>query len=310
MTPVSHEIEGLAEGFIDVDGVRLHYVRCGQGAPLVLIHGWPEFWRTWRKIIPLLARNHDVIAYDLRGFGESDKPAGEASESYSLDLHIADLAGLIDGLELACVGLVSHDAGANIAQGYARKEPARLSGLFFFDCPYPGIGERWADPRVIRESWYQYLNQLPWVAEWLSADRASCRRYLKHCFDHWSHSPGVFDEDLEAWVDSYLRPGNLQGSFNWYKAMQPYRERLMREGPPSLPRIDTPACVRWGASDPVLLPEFVDRLGDYFSDVDVAIVENAGHFVAFERPDYAATEILQFFGTRKQASPYRPEDPP
>jgi len=277
------------------NGITLHYVHAGRGAPLVLIHGWPEYWRCWRKIIPALAARHNVIAYDLRGFGDSDKPPGNALESYTLELHVADLIGLLNALGLDRVGLVSHDCGANIAQGLARLAPDRVSGLFFFDCPYPGIGERWADPRVVRESWYQYLNQQTWAAEWLSADRANCRRYLKHCLEHWSHTPGAFDDDLEAWIDNYLKPGNLQGSFNWYIAMQPYRERLMREGPPKLSRITVPTCVRWGRSDPVLLPEFIDRLGDYFVDPDVAIVEEAGHFIAFERPTYAVTEILHFF---------------
>jgi len=69
----------------------------------------------------------------------------------------------------------------------------------------------------------------------------------------------------------------------------------MREGAPAMPVIDVPTCVRWGAADPVLLPEFADRLPEYFSDLDVATVEEAGHFVPFERPDYAASEILQFF---------------
>ncbi|TPG23490.1 alpha/beta fold hydrolase [Variovorax guangxiensis] len=284
-----------ADDRVRVNGIELHYVRTGHGPPLVLIHGWPEFWRTWRRIIPALAARHDVIAYDLRGFGLSEKPPGEALESYTLEHHIADLAGLLDALDLHDVGLVSHDSGANVAQGYARLNPARLSGLFFFDCPYPGIGERWADARVIRESWYQYFNQLPWTAQWLASDRAHCRRYIHWCLDHWSHAPGAFDDDLEAWVDNFMLPGNLQGSFNWYRAMQPWRERLIREGAPSLPRIKVPTRVRWGASDPVLLPEFADRLGDYFEDPDVALVENAGHFVAFERPAFASAEILEFF---------------
>ena len=104
-----------------------------------------------------------------------------------------------------------------------------------------------------------------------------------------------------------MQPGNLQGSFNWYKAMQPFRERMIREGPVPMPRIDLPTCVRWGASDPVLLPEFTDRLGDYFSDLDVAVVERAGHFVAFERPDYAAREILDFFERVRDARQHTPE---
>ena len=82
------------------NGVRLHYVRHGAGTPLVLLHGWPEFWRTWRKNIPPLAERFDVIAPDLRGFGESDKPARPALEGYTLDHHVEDLRALADGLRL------------------------------------------------------------------------------------------------------------------------------------------------------------------------------------------------------------------
>ena len=300
--PLAAAEESWRHESVQVNGIRLHYVRQGQGTPLVLVHGWPEFWRVWRKILPLLARSHDVIAYDLRGFGASEKPPGEALESYTLEHHIQDLSALIDALDLRDVGLVSHDSGANIAQGYARLHPERLRGLFFFDCPYPGIGKRWGDAKVIRESWYQYFNQLPWTAQWLTERRENCERYLRYCLDHWCHAPGTFDSDLDAWVDNYMEPGNMQGGFNWYKAMQPFREGLIRDGAPAMPIIRVPARVRWGASDPVLLPEFADRLGDYFSDVDFKVVEGAGHFVAFEKPDYAAAEILDFFGGLRGAA--------
>src|SRR5690348_15291277 len=123
--------------FAQANGIRIHYVREGRGPPLLLLHGWPEFSYVWRKCIPDLARDFDVIAPDLRGFGDSDKGAPGPSAEADADRHAADMLALIDGLGLGRVGIVSHDVGAYVAQSLARAQAHRLTGLFFFNCPYP-----------------------------------------------------------------------------------------------------------------------------------------------------------------------------
>ena len=290
----------LEHGFVHRADVDIHYVRQGQGAPLVLLHGWPEFWRVWRKVIEPLSRDFDVIAPDLRGFGASSKPDLPALEAYRLDDHVADLLGLADALELDRFGVVTHDVGSYVIQAFARAYPERLTGLFFFDCPYPGIGRRWAEPDHLREIWYQSFNQLPWAADLVGSSRTACEIYVRHFLDHWAHAPGVFeDEDVDAWVDNFLEPGNLQGGFNWYVVSSALRLELIRHGPPDLPPIEVPVRVRWGAEDPILKVEWADDLGRYFTDFDFAPVEQAGHFVAYERPDLAVAEITDFFASRK-----------
>jgi pimeloyl-ACP methyl ester carboxylesterase len=281
---------------VQANGVRIHFVRAGQGEPLLMLHGWPEFWRVWRKNIPVLAQGFDVVAPDLRGFGQSEKPSLSAIEGYSLEHHVEDLAALADRLGLGKFGLVSHDVGAFVAQAFARKYPGRVTRLFFFDCPYPGIGKRWVEPGHLREIWYQSFHQLPLAVPLVASSRAACEIYFRWFLDHWSHAPGAFEPDLQEWIDNFLAPGNLQGGFNWYIAIAEARERLMREGAPALPKIPHPTCVRWGASDKVLKVAWADRLGDYFADLDFAAVPSAGHFVAYERPDYANREIAKFFG--------------
>ena len=286
----------LAHHRAGVNGIEVHYVRQGSGFPLVLLHGWPEFWRVWRKVIEPLSGQFDVIAPDLRGFGRSTKPDVPALEGYRLDDHVADLLGLADALALDRFGIVAHDVGAYVAQGFARAHGPRLAGLFFFDCPYPGIGRRWAVPDHLREIWYQSFHQLPWAADLVGSSRSACERYLRHFLSHWAHDPHAFEEDdVEAWVDNFLAPGNLQGGFNWYIASSAARLELIRHGPPPLPPIEVPTRVRWGASDPILKVEWADRLPDYFSDCDFAPVEGAGHFVAYERPEVAVQEISEFF---------------
>ncbi len=247
--------------FSQANGIRLHYVRQGTGMPLVLLHGWPEFWFTWRKIIGPLADHFDVIVPDLRGFGESDKPDRSALEAYTLEHHVEDLRGLADALRLGRFGIVSHDVGGYIAQAFARTYPERLIGLFFFNCPYPGIGSRWAAPDHLREIWYQSFHQQPWAAELVGQSRQSCTIYVQHFLSHWAHDAHAFDEDLDAWVDNFLQPGNLQGGFNWYVAAHAARLAVMRGEGPRLPPIAIPTHVRWGTSDPVLKVEWADRLG-------------------------------------------------
>ncbi len=284
---------------IGANGISIHYVRQGSGFPVVLLHGWPEFWRVWRKVIEPLSLQFDVVAPDLRGFGDSDKPPVPALEGYRVEDHVSDLLGLADALGLTRFGIVSHDVGAYVAQSFARAFPERLAGLFFFDCPYPGIGSRWADADHLKEIWYQSFHQLPWAPDIVGSSRAACETYLRHFLSHWAHDPDVFeDEDVEAWVDNFLAPGNLQGGFNWYIAANAARLEQIRHGPPKLESIAVPTRVRWGASDKVLKVGWADRLGEYFDDCDFQPVEAAGHFVAYERPAFAVDEISEFFARR------------
>ena len=172
----------------EANGIGIHYVRHGSGFPLVLLHGWPEFWYTWRKNIPVLAGEFDVVAPDLRGFGDTDKPGLPDPRKKLLGDFVEDLRALADALGFEKFGVVSHDVGAYVAQGFARKYPERLSGLFFFDCPYPGIGRRWASPDSINEIWYQTFNQQPWAVSLVGENRKTCEVYIRHFLDHWSHA--------------------------------------------------------------------------------------------------------------------------
>lgn len=280
---------------LDANGINIHYVRHGSGTPLVLLHGWPEFWLTWRKNIMPLAESFDVVAPDLRGFGDIDKPALPNPPSDLLKDYVEDLRGLAGALGFERFGIVSHDVGAYVAQGFAREYPERLSGLFFFNCPYPGIGRRWAEAEHVNEIWYQSFNQQPWAASLVGENRKTCELYIGHFLDHWSHEPGLFDEDLDAWIDNFMKPGNLQGGFNWYISTNEGRIKQIRDGAPELPKIETPTRVLWGESDKVLKVEWADRLGDYFANCDFSPAPRAGHFVHYERPDLANREIAEFF---------------
>lgn len=283
---------------VPVNGIRLHVARTGEGPPLVLLHGWPEFWLTWRPVMERLRGRFSLVAPDLRGFGDSDKPAIGPSAAAGAEAHAADLAALLENLGLERVGLVGHDVGAYVAQAFARRWPERLSGLFFFNCATPGVGARWAAPRHLREVWYQSFHQLPWAAALVGSSREACRLYIGHFLRHWSRDPRAFDGLLEAFVDNFMKPGNLQGGFDWYASAAPARLAVMEGRAPALPKIDVPTRVLWGRHDPIIKVEWMDGLADTFSQFEASVAEEAGHFVHVEAPDLAADAIADFFAGR------------
>ncbi|MFD1355525.1 alpha/beta fold hydrolase [Methylorubrum suomiense] len=279
------------------NGVRLHVARTGEGPPLVLLHGWPEFWLTWEPVMARLADRFSLIAPDLRGFGASEKPDPGPSDQAGPEVHAADILSLLDGLGIERTGLVGHDVGAYVGQALGRRAPERLTGLFFFDCPYPGIGPRLAQPEMLAEIWYQSFHLQPFAAQVVGASREACRAYIGHFLTHWAGgNPHAFDDVLDTFTDNFLVPGNLQGGFNWYLSQQAGRLAMLKGEVPDTAPITVPTGIRWGTQDPLFPYAWTDRLGETFAQLDLAPFEGAGHFPHRERPDAAAREIAGFFG--------------
>jgi pimeloyl-ACP methyl ester carboxylesterase len=283
-----------AHGMARVNGTDMHYVREGKGPALFLLHGWPEFWWGWHRNIPALAERYDVVAPDFRGFGETTRIA---DEQFGPSEHAADILALADALGVRRFGLVAHDLGAYVAQSIARAAPERLSGLFFFNGPHPGIGRRWVDADHVREIWYQSFNQLPWAEKLVGHDRATCRIFFEGMLRHWTHAPGAVDGLIEGFVDNFMRPGNIAGGFVWYRATHAARMALVRDGSPDLPKIEIPSRFFWGRHDPIIRADWANTVPDYFTDATVEIAEGAGHFVHFETPGPANARVAEFFPT-------------
>ncbi len=129
--------------FVEKPDLSIHYVRAGRGAPIVLLHGWPEFSYVWKHNLPSLSQHFDVIAPDLRGFGKTRRKGPRREGGTPPELLAEDLREFLDALGLPRVAIVSHDVGAFVAQAFAQTYPDRVSALFFFNVPYAGIGARW-----------------------------------------------------------------------------------------------------------------------------------------------------------------------
>ena len=276
---------------VQANGAAFHVARTGQGQPLLLLHGWPEFWLTWEPVMTRLADRYTLIAPDLRGFGDSDKPPGP----FGPEGHASDMLALLDALGIAKVGVVGHDVGGAVMQPLARMAPERLAGLFFFDFVYPGIGPRMGSPDRLNEIWYQSFHQMEMAPALVGATRATCQTYIAHFLRHWAHRQDAFDDVLDAWTDNFLKPGNLAGGFAHYRASHAGRVAVMKGEAPALPPITTPTCVRWAEHDPLFPYTWTDRLGETFAELDLAAFTGSGHFPHREDPDQAAREIAGFF---------------
>lgn len=283
--------------FVETPRGRFHYARLGAGHPILLLHGWPEFWLTWRHNILPLADHFDVIAPDLRGFGESVGHEPAPGTPLTPEIIAEDIVWLLDALGVREVGLVAHDVGAVAAQTLARSYPERICGIFFFNCPHPGIAGAWADADSLPETWYQYFNQTELALRLAGYNRDTLRMYLQFILSRWSFDPHAFDEDLELWVDTFMRPGVLEGGFAWYIGIDESRRSLIRHGAPALSKINHPTCVLWGEQDPVLRAEWADGLNSYFNDIQITTCEDAGHFVHYEQAQQANNQIMSFFAS-------------
>ena len=277
-------------------GLQVHGLRAGRGGPrLLLLHGWPEWSHAWRPVLQRLAGRFELVAPDLRGFGNTLPAATGPAADAGPQRHAEDLLALADRLGWARFGVVSHDVGSFVAQALARRAPERLAGLFFFNCAYPGIGPRWVETRHLGEIWYQFFHQQPWAAELVGSSREACRLYLRHFLSHWSHRQEWIAPALDDWVDHFVQPGRLQGGFTWYTSVHEARLAVIEGRAPPVAPIAVPTRVLWGAHDPVLKVEWTDRLPAFFTDLQLGVQPDAGHFVHLEQPQAAADAIGRFF---------------
>ncbi len=285
----------IAQKTLALPGIDIAYLDGGQGLPLVFLHGWPEWSGVWRRNLPDLARDFRVIAPDLRGFGRTQS----AEPARAVEDYVEDLLAFVEALGLLRFGLIGHDVGGFLMLEAARRQPERLAGLFFFDCPHFGIGKRWLEGGQVREIWYQTFHQMPFAADLVGASRATCRAYFAYFLQHWSHDPAAFEAVLEEWVDNFLQPGRLSGGFDWYKSVNAKRLAAMANPPPPPAPIGVPAFSLWGESDAILRVEWQETLRPLFTDITLERAPQAGHFVHWEQPALANARIKTFFAGRE-----------
>ena len=276
---------------ISTNGIRLHVVQSGpRDHPLViLLHGFPEFSRSWRQQIPaLVSAGYRVWAPDQRGYNLSDKPDGIAA--YGLDILAEDVVGLIDAAGEQKAYLVGHDWGASVAWHVAAVYPDRLKKLVILNVPHMKVMKKHlrSDLAQLRRSWYIFLFQIPWLAEKVLSLN-NWERALRNMKK--SARPGTFSRaDLEAYRQAWLQPKAYTSMINWYRA-------LVRKPPDRLssPRISVPTLMIWGVLDKYLGLEMAQESIDLCDDGRLELIAEATHWVQHEEPERVNHLIETFF---------------
>jgi pimeloyl-ACP methyl ester carboxylesterase len=277
-----------------VDGFSLAYDRVGSGTPVVLLHGWPGDRTDYRDTVPLLADHADVVVPDFRGFGESDKHDRPPLEAYSREQQAGSVLALIEELGLDAPVIAGYDIGSRVAQVIAGSQPEAVRSLVLAP-PLPGAGERVFDAEILPEFWYQTFHTLELPEQLIDGRPDAVRTYLSHFWAHWS-GPGyeLPDADLDHLVDVYSGPGAFTASIAWYRARAGTLSRARSERPPAPEdRLATRMTVLWPEHDPLFPQAWADRLGDFFNDVDLRLLDGVGHFVPLEAPRAFAEAILE-----------------
>ena len=268
-----------------VEGFSLAYTREGSGSPVVLLHGWPGDRHDWREVLTALGGELDVIAPDLRGFGESDGPLDDGPVAYGAAGQTASVLGLIGQLGFERVVLAGDDVGSRVAQQLAKAAPQAVAALVLAP-PLPGPGERVLSPDAQREFWYQPFHRLPLADRLLDGDPSAVRAYLEHFWSHWSgpqYTPPP--AQLDRLASLYARPGAFSASIGWYRSGSGTVATSLSERPPSpADRIAAPTTVLWPEHDPLFPPAWSDRVGEFFSGATVRELPGAGHFSPLEAP--------------------------
>jgi pimeloyl-ACP methyl ester carboxylesterase len=275
----------IEERRIPVGDVTLHVALAGpeDGPLVVLLHGFPERWYGWERVIPLLvAAGLRVAAPDQRGYGESDKPAGITP--YRRDRLAADVVGLIRALGRERAVVVGHDWGGAVAWWVAQRHPEVVSALVVVNCPHPGVMTRtiWSSWTQLKKSWYIFLFQVPWLGAWLfrRTDFRALRGALK-----LARGEAFGKADRDRYAGDWARHG-IDGPIAWYRAL--LLDALLPVAP-----IAAPTTVVWGKQDTALGAHLVAPSVALCRQPKVVWLEDATHWVPREEPEVVAREVAQ-----------------
>lgn len=276
------------EQAIETNGVRLHVVTQGESGPLViLLHGFPECWYSWRAYLPALAEaGFRAIAPDLRGYNLSEKPKG--IRSYDLPALTADIMGLIRAFGAEKAVIVGHDWGAVVAWRFAMDYPQAVEKLVICNVPHPArFAEGLWTPRQLRKSWYIFFFQLPWLPELVMS--SSLPRLVERAMRGSVVRQEAFsDEELQVYTEALRQPGALTASINYYRAAARWGRKLSNKP------ITAPTLIIWGEEDRFLGKELVAGTERFVPDLQVKYIPRCGHWVQQEAADEVKLALLDF----------------
>jgi pimeloyl-ACP methyl ester carboxylesterase len=270
-----------------INGIQMHYVMGGKGDPVVLLHGWPETWYSWIKVMPSLAKNYTVIAPDLRGLGDSSKPStGYDGKTLAEDIH-----QLVTQLGFNTIFLVGHDIGTQVAYSYASAHPTEVKGLAVMELTIPGFV-----PAGRMPLWWVIFHQTPGVPEALVQGKEMM--YLSWFFRNLSFNPAAITQvDISEYASHYSAPGGMHAGFEHYRA---FPQDAIQNQNYSKTKLTMPVLALGGGYIPtfggnISMPTVIYGMQQLAQNVTGITVPNSGHFIPEEQPDVVVKLLNNFF---------------
>jgi len=273
--------------FADLSEVRMHYVTAGKGAPVVLLHGWPQTWYEWRDVIPRLAPHYTIIAPDLRGLGDSSRPdSGYDTQTIATD--VWELVQNVLGIE--AFFLVGHDWGGPVSYALAAAHAQAVTKLAILDVAIPGDGS--ANISQGGKRWHHAFHQTPDLPEALIAGREAL--YLGWFYENYGARPdAIAPEAVAEYLRTYSQPGALQAGFDYYRNIPTditQNETIVAEFKLPMPVLALGGSEGWGRGTEVL--ESCRRVA---TNVSGGVIAGAGHWIPEEQPEVLSEHLLAFF---------------
>ena len=276
--------------WLAVNGINLHVVEAGSGAPILFLHGFPDGWYIWKNLFPELALRYRLVAPDLRGYNLSAKPL--AVDDYRIEKLVDDVKILIEEIGEGCT-IVGHDWGGMLAWCFAALHPALVHKLVVLNAPHPRIFAKQLRNAASQRSASAYISRL--AAEGAEARLSANNFDLLRSVVTQSASPNAaHDEHLSAWS----QPDTLRGMVNWYRALALPDDLSHIDSVPDLGVasgvIEVPTLVLWGDLDGSFSTECLDGLDQWVRKLTVRRAADGGHWLFREQPKMISRWIDEF----------------
>ncbi len=273
---IAQETELGTDGYATSGDVKIHYVTQGTGPLVVMIHGFPDYWYTWRNQMPALAKSFQVVAIDQRGYNLSDKPQGV--EQYTMDKLVNDVRSVVEHFKQERAIVVGHDWGGMVAWQFAMRYPQMTDKLVILNLPHPDglIRELATNPEQQKFSAYARLFQTEEAASSIKLESLST----------WVKDAAAREKHLEA-----MKRSSMEGMLSFYKANYP-REPYTQPKQPS-PRVQCSVLMFHGLKDKALLSSGLNGTWDWLDkDLTLVTIPDAGHFVQHDAADLVTKTML------------------
>ena len=272
---------GFVSRSADLDGVTIHYVSGGSGPVLLLIHGWPETWYAWHRMLPALAARHTVIAVDYRGAGDSSIPAA----GYDKATMAGDLYRLMHRLGHSQVTLVAHDWGVPIAYAYAAAHRGEVDRFIAID---GGVEGAWTSEAAKQPYWFFGFQGIPGLAEKVVAGHE--RTYLDWFYrDKSFHAVPMQEQEIAGYEQSFSRPGRMKAGFELYRTTE---QDIAQTNQVAQPPLDIPVLAI--GAERGIGKAVASMLANVATNVTPVLMHGTGHFVSDEQPE-ALTRLIEDF---------------